>query len=258
MATNTDTVQQINNSLGKIMAIRALISGKELTNSDTNLLEGIKVVQDFLDAPMNSSEESNFKKAFVASVLVSKVAGKIQVDGKYTTEEIAIAISEGLTRLKTQYLVGKGHCNGKTFTESMAEEIQLDHEIAALVMIVEKRIDNWCEQLPNDIEKLTDEHYEELVGSLNLAISAVIANYLSPELATQVSLWIDEFATKLKPEVLGLINKGAKIIVRIIKPKVLKIVQETAKAIQWIKNKITEKKKTIIKVNQLSSSYEEI
>lgn len=246
---DSTTAQQINNSLGKIMAIKSLIEGKELTANEQYSLKGIKVFNDFLESPLNSSEESNLKKAFTAAVMVSRAIGKIKLENNYTTEDITIAISGGLTRLKSQYLAGKGEYEEKTFNAKMAEDVILDHEIAALALLIERKIDEWCEGLPNNIEELTDEHYDELVAGLNLTISAIIATHFSPELAAQVSCWINEVAVKLRPTILNLINKGTKLIVDYVKPKIIEYVKKLAGTVQKIKNTITGKKQSNTETN---------
>lgn len=243
METDPTITQQINNSLGKIMAIRSMIEGKELTADERFSLKGVKLFEDFLISPLNSAEETNLKKAFVAAVMVSKATGKIKLEGNYSTEDITIAISEGLTRLKNQYLVGKGKCEEKGFNAKMAEDVILDHEIAALALVFERKIDKWCEDLPNNIEALADKHYDEL-----FTIISAIVSYLSPELADQVAFWINEIAIKFRPEILNLINKGTRIIVNYVRPQIEKLVQKGTVLVQKTKNTLLGKRQDTIKI----------
>ena len=231
-----NTYNQINNSLAKIIAIRSLLSGKELTNDVLFSLKGIKVVNDFLEAPLNGDAESKLKKAFVAAVIASKEFDHINLNGGYTTEELTLALSEGLTRLKTQYLVGKGSYGGSSFDERDAKEIELDHAMVALLLIVERQIDNWCDQLPDKLEELTEQYYDELVTGLMVALSGAIAAHLSPELATKIMPWINHLVLELKPKVQEWIRQGAQAVIDYVKPEIIKAVKTSLVILQKVKN----------------------
>ena len=239
-----NTYNQINNSLAKIIAIRSLLSGKELTNDELFSLKGIKVVNDFLEAPLNGDAESKLKKAFVAAVIASKEFGHINLNEDYTTEELTLALSEGLTRLKTQYLVGKGSYGGSSFDERDAKEIELDHAMVALLLIVERQIDNWCDQLPDKLEELTEQYYDELVTGLMVALSGAIAVHLSPELATRIMPWINHLVLELKPKVQEWIRQGAQAVIKYAKREIISAVKKGLVIIQRLKNWITESTQT--------------
>ena len=241
MNTNyNNTYNQINNSLAKIIAIRSLLAGKELTNDEFFSLKGIKVVNDFLEAPLNGDAESKLKKAFVAAVIAAREFGHININGNYTTEELTLALSEGLTRLKTQYLVGKGSFDGNSFDVRDAKEIELDHAMVALLLIVERQIDNWCDQLPDKLEELTEQYYDELVTGLMVALSGAIAAHLSPELATRIMPWINHLVLELKPKVQEWIRQGAETIINYLKPEIINAVKKGLVILQKVKNWLLE------------------
>lgn len=235
-----NTYNQINNSLAKIIAIRSLLSSKELSNDELFSLKGIKVVNEFLDAPLNGDAESKFKKAFIAAVIAAKEFGHINLNGNYTTEELTLALSEGLTRLKTQYLVGKGSFGGRSFHEQDAKDVELDHAMVALLLIVERQIDNWCDCLPDKLEELTEQYYDELVTGLLVALGGAIAAHLSPELATRIMPWINHLVLELKPKVQEWIKQGAQAIIDRVKPEIIKAVKKGLIIIQNLKNWLLE------------------
>lgn len=207
-----NTAKQINNSLAKVLAIKSLLSGNDLTIDELYTLKGIKIVNDFLETPVNSREESNFKKAFVSSVISSIEFGQIHLSRDYTTEELTILVSEGLTRLKSLYHAEK---EGGKGTDVL--ELLWDHMIVSLLKSVEETIDDWCSRLPEQMEELTDEYYEDLVTVLSTAAYAVISLFASPDTALDIEPLIREVAMMLKPTVKVLVKQGTEAILQFAK-----------------------------------------
>lgn len=217
------------------MALRTMMQGKELSKDEIYTLKGMKIVNDFLNAPINSTEEVKLKKAFVAAVITSNELGHINLGENYTTEQITIAISQGLTKIKNQYLVGQGK-----YTESKAEEVELDYIIACLAHTIENGIDEWCKQLPDTLDELTEEYYNEMVPILTNIIKGGIAILFDPDTADYASIYINEFLYGLKDEVRKYVKIGAQYIIDYIRPQIEQLVQEGIIVIQktynWVKD----------------------
>lgn len=247
---------QIANSLAKVMALRTMMQGRELSKDEIYTLKGMKVVNDFLNAPINSVEEDKLKKAFVAAVITSSELGHVNLGENYTTEQITIAISQGLTKIKTQYLVGQG-----TFTESKAEEIELDYVIACLAQLIEKGIDEWCKQLPEKLDELAEEYYDEMVPILTNIIKGGIAIILDPEAADYISIYINEFLYGLKDEVRKYIKMGAQYVIDYVRPQIEQLVQDGIIVIQktynWVKDFLNIKPSTPITTGRPQESETE-
>ena len=228
---NYSTNQDINNSLAKIAAIRIMLSGQNLTNSVVENLKGIQIVDNYLNSPINSLDELKFKKAFIAAVISSKEFGDNVIEGEFSTEELTMAVSEGLTRLKTHYLKGKGGID-----ENKAKEIELDHQMASLLLTVEAQIDKWCKQLPENLDNLADEHYEECVMGLMTIISPAISSHLSPFVTMKVMPIITKMMISLKPQVRQLIKQGSEAVIKYVRPEIDKAIRNGVVLLQNAKN----------------------
>lgn len=229
---------QIINSLAKITALRSMMKSKELSDDEYHSLKGMKVIDDFLNAKVNSEEEAKLKKIFVAAVITSKEFGHINLGGNYTAEQIAISISEGLTKLKIQHLVGCGE-----YDVSDAEKIELDHIIANLAITVERIVDDYFDKIPQKIEDFVNENYDKAVTALTGVIGVKIGVLLGPDIAVNTAPVIDGFIRRLKPQVCETIRRGAKYIIDYTKPRINKFIKEGAmvvqKAYNWVKDFIT-------------------
>lgn len=247
------SILQIENSLPRIVAIRSLLIGDNLTKTDVLALKEVDIVQKYLELPLNDPAETKLKKALSAAILVIKDKGLLKMENDFTPEQIAFAVSEGLTRMKMAYLAEKGQTdNGILIDVEKASQVVNNHLVASIVTFVDKWIDDLCAKLPKQAEELTEEYYDKIISLATLYLTAYISDSLSPDIAQYVANIINSVASSLKPYVKEMIGQGSEKILRSLAPILKDVLPSIIKAAETMSQKI----KRIFNQHPLKEEYQ--
>ena len=120
----------------QMTALQSLLLGNELTEEELPLIREFKIVQEFLDLPMNDKKEAILKKAFVATICIAKEKGILPFEIPNSPISIASAVDDGLTRLKISYQTAMGKLDSIEATD-----VLIDHVAIRIITIVDKVIE---------------------------------------------------------------------------------------------------------------------
>lgn len=121
-----------------ISAINSLLVGEELSQSEVSSLKESKIVNDFLELPLNDVRESELKKIFAAAITIAEEKGLLDSIELKDKSPVAIAslVDDGLTRLKVGYQTANG-----VLDVIEASETLIDRYTARVITVVEKVIE---------------------------------------------------------------------------------------------------------------------
>ena len=132
--------------LNKYNALQSLLTGKQLENEEVETLREFPIVQKFLSSPIGDQSEPTLKKVFATAIAIANEQGKLPFKIDSNSLDLASAVDEALTRIKTSYKVTQGELD-------IIEAVDL--QIDAIAARVVSAADNVIERaVPVALDKL--------------------------------------------------------------------------------------------------------
>lgn len=131
-----------------ISAIGNVMVGSDIEENSISFIKEYDCFKQFLESPLNASEEVNLKKIFAAALIIAKEKGVLPFELPESTEEIAGMVDEGLTRIKLAFKQQKGEMDYYEVADALIDKAAT-RAIALSDIIVE-------EGLPIVADKLSD------------------------------------------------------------------------------------------------------
>ena len=120
----------------QMTALQSLLIGNELSTEELPLIREFKMVQEFLDLPVNDKKEAILKKLFTSSIILAKNKGVLPFNVPDSPVEIASAVDEGLTRLKVAYQTATG-----VLDSIEATDVLIDRLAVRAITVMDKMIE---------------------------------------------------------------------------------------------------------------------
>lgn len=123
----------------QMTALQSLLTGNELSAEELPLIREFKMVQEFLDLPVNDKKETILKKLFTSSIVLAKNKGILPFNVPDSPVEIASAVDEGLTRLKVAYQTATGVLDSIEATDVLIDRFAV-RTITVMDKVIEKGV----------------------------------------------------------------------------------------------------------------------
>ena len=120
----------------QMTALQSLLLGNEMTAEELPLIREFKCVKEFLDLPVNDKKEAVLKKLFTTSIVVAKSKGVLPFEVPESSETIASAVDEGLTKMKVAYKTAMGELD-----PIEAVDVLVDRVAVRTITIADKMIE---------------------------------------------------------------------------------------------------------------------
>lgn len=197
-------VRPISRNIQESSAITSLILGKNIDQ-----LESIPERQEspmlsyYLDAPLLTTTDTSIKKALAVAAAIAKKRGVDAIKAE-TPMDLAAAVDDSMTRVKSAYQVGKGILN----TTASAEEI-IDRAASRLVAFTDKVIDKGLPIVTEKIIKIVTKVCPPaaVIVPFIRAVMPMMGNFVKKAIKTGIQI-----AATVAKSVVKSIKKGFKKI----------------------------------------------
>lgn len=177
-------------------------------------------LQPFLESPINSQNEAEYKKKMAIAVVKAMSTGALP---KMDAVGVASLVDEGMTRLKTAYQIGAG-----TIDAYKATDVLIDHAVTRAASVAEFVVDRAEETL----QQVAPEAVSVAIDNAATAISTGLASIYPP--AAALDPFIRAAAEYIKPSAVKFAQKGITKVAETTR----KFIRETApKAKTWLSEK---------------------
>ena len=123
----------------QMTALQSLLTGNELSTEELPLIREFKMVQEFLDLPVNDKKEAILKKLFTSSIILAKNKGILPFNVPNSPVEIASVVDEGLTRLKVAYQTATGVLDSIEATDVLIDRLAV-RTVTVMDKVIEKGV----------------------------------------------------------------------------------------------------------------------
>lgn len=123
----------------QMTALQSLLIGNELSTEELPLIREFKMVQEFLDLPVNDKKEAILKKLFTSSIILAKNKGILPFNVPNSPVEIASVVDEGLTRLKVAYQTATGVLDSIEATDVLIDRLAV-RTVTVMDKVIEKGV----------------------------------------------------------------------------------------------------------------------
>ena len=202
-----DFVKRTNSAISKMTALQTLMSGKEPSSEEVTLIKEFKIVNDYLESPLGDKSETMMKKAFAIAIIIANDKGKLPFPVT-SPEQIAATVDEGLTRMKTAYLIATGEID-----TDQAIEILVDRAAARATAFADRAIEIGVPLLADTLCKVMSKH--PATASL-IPLVKVAEKYVTPMAKTAVQKGIKATAERTKSFLKNTVKEGKKVVEKII------------------------------------------
>lgn len=124
---------QLVDQINKQQAVQSFSLCKALEQADIPLIKEYKVMQAFMELPVDDPKEKALKKVMAAAMVTAAEKGVLPFPVPKKASSIASVVDEGLTHMKVAYKVAQGKMNPVEATETV-----INHGIARAVSVVKK------------------------------------------------------------------------------------------------------------------------
>ena len=124
---------QLVDQINKQQAVQSFSLCKALEQTDIPLIKEYKVMQEFMELPVNDPKEKALKKVIAAAMVTAADKDLLPFPVPKKASSIASVVDEGLTHMKVAYKVAQGKMNPVEATETV-----INHGIARAVSVVKK------------------------------------------------------------------------------------------------------------------------
>lgn len=129
-------VQSMDNAVKDIVTIATSVDNIVTDFANDENRQSEKGIIDFLNAPIGDKADVVMRKAMAAAMVIAKEKGLIQ-DVPTNAAELAAVVDEGLTRVKTEYMVGMD-----LISPEKAVEVLVDGAEARAVTVIDMAFDS--------------------------------------------------------------------------------------------------------------------
>ena len=124
---------QLVDQINKQQAVQSFSLCKALEQADIPLIKEYKVMQAFMELPVDDPKEKALKKVMAAAMVTAAEKGVLPFPVPKKASSIASVVDEGLTHMKVAYKVAQGKMNPVEATETV-----INHGIARAASVVKK------------------------------------------------------------------------------------------------------------------------
>lgn len=183
-------VQSMDNAVKDIVTIATSVDNIVTDFANDENRQSEKGIIDFLNAPIGDKADVVMRKAMAAAMVIAKEKGLIQ-DVPTNAAELAAVVDEGLTRVKTEYMVGMD-----LISPEKAVEVLVDGAEARAITVIDMAFDSGA---VNEI--VTD-------GIVNLAGAIPYVGHVLRHAAELCKPIISAVVAKVEPSVREAITTG--------------------------------------------------
>ena len=203
---------QLVDQINKQQAVQSFSLCKALEQADIPLIKEYKVMQEFMELPVNDPKEKALKKVIAAAMVTAADKDLLPFPVPKNASSIASVVDEGLTYLKVAYKMEQGEINPTVATDTI-----INHGIARAVSVVKKVASKVVDKVVPVVANVVVDAVSTVFPPVQLVKPFVqrAVPYVSQAVKTAVHAGIQTFAEKAKPVVktIGtiLVSAGRKV-----------------------------------------------
>lgn len=201
--------QKSEEQMSILSAIGSVLLG-EIKADDIPFIKELKCVKEFLESPINDSNEASLKKVFSTAIIIANEKDILPFQLPDSTEEIASLVDDGLTRLKVAFKEQTGEIDVYE-----AADILVDRVAARSIAIIEDAIEVGVPILADKLEKL----------AMTNSYTVALAPFVKP-----VMCYVAE-------PVKNILCNGIKIVAEKTKPILRRAIETTTTILSTVTNK---------------------
>lgn len=194
---------QLVDQINKQQAVQSFSLCKALEQTDIPLIKEYKVMQEFMELPVNDPKEKALKKVIAAAMVTAADKDLLPFPVPKNASSIASVVDEGLTYLKVAYKMEQGEINPTVATDTI-----INHGIARAVSVVKKVVSKVVDKVVPVVADAVVEVVSTVFPPVQLVKPFVqkVVPYVSHAVKTAVHAGIQTFAERAKPVVETIAN----------------------------------------------------
>lgn len=194
---------QLVDQINKQQAVQSFSLCKALEQADIPLIKEYKVMQEFMELPVNDPKEKALKKVIAAAMVTAADKDLLPFPVPKNASSIASVVDEGLTYLKVAYKMEQGEINPTVATDTI-----INHGIARAVSVVKKVVSKVVDKVVPVVADAVVEVVSTVFPPVQLVKPFVqkVVPYVSHAVKTAVHAGIQTFAERAKPVVETIAN----------------------------------------------------
>ena len=189
---------QLVDQINKQQAVQSFSLCKALEQADIPLIKEYKVMQEFMELPVNDPKEKALKKVIAAAMVTAADKDLLPFPVPKNASSIASVVDEGLTYLKVAYKMEQGEINPTVATDTI-----INHGIARAVSVVKKVVSKVVDKVVPVVADAVVEVVSTVFPPVQLVKPFVqkVVPYVSHAVKTAVHAGIQTLAEAAKPVV---------------------------------------------------------
>ena len=189
---------QLVDQINKQQAVQSFSLCKALEQTDIPLIKEYKVMQAFMNLPVDDPREKALKKVMAAAMVTAVDKGVLPFPVPKKASSIASVVDEGLTHMKVAYKVAQGKMNPVEATETV-----INHGIARAVSVVKKVVSKVVDKVVPVVANVVVDAVSTVFPPVQLVKPIVqkTVPYVSHAVKTAVHAGIQTLAEAAKPVV---------------------------------------------------------
>ena len=189
---------QLVDQINKQQAVQSFSLCKALEQADIPLIKEYKVMQAFMELPVDDPKEKALKKVMAAAMVTAAEKGVLPFPVSKKASSIASVVDEGLTHMKVAYKVAQGEMNPVEATETV-----INHGIARAVSVVKKVASKVVDKVVPVVANVVVDAVSTVFPPVQLVKPIVqkTVPYVSHAVKTAVHAGIQTLAEAAKPVV---------------------------------------------------------
>lgn len=189
---------QLVDQINKQQAVQSFSLCKALEQADIPLIKEYKVMQEFMELPVNDPKEKALKKVIAAAMVTAADKDLLPFPVPKKASSIASVVDEGLTYVKVAYKMEQGEINPVEATDTI-----INHGIARAVSVVKKVASKVVDKVVPVVADAVVDVVSTVFPPVQLVKPFVrkVVPYVSHAVKAAVHAGIQTLAEKTKPVV---------------------------------------------------------
>lgn len=179
----------IGNNLKEEIKLNTLLNAIALESISGDNNQEYKAAQAYFAAPLDSKEDSDFKKVVAAAVEIAKKK-KLLIDelNEASTEQIAATVDKGVTAAKVAYKIAEGEISAIDALDYLIDKA------AARVMVV---VDSTCKRVGANVGAVVGAAIGELFSPAGAALGAKVGRVVGAAAGKKVAEFVSKGVEKV-------------------------------------------------------------